>query len=221
MNEQTKERLIAELRDYLDTLAPAPGAETETAREVDLYTLFSELAGLRNEVRLESRQFKGALDEFRGVFMTLEASGQRLQRELDARRGEQAAASATAERPLLLELIALRDRLEQAHRLAAEHQSSALARLAAKREHLLIEGLAEGLGITLRRLDQTLAAYEVSVVKTIGRPFDPYAMRVTAVRTEPAQPDGVVLEEALRGYLRAGEVLRLAEVIANKREPES
>ncbi|MDN5849604.1 MAG: nucleotide exchange factor GrpE [Nitrococcus sp.] len=221
MDEQTKERLIAELRDYLDTLAPAQGAETEAAREVDLYTLFSELAGLKNEVRLESRQFKGALDEFRGVFMTLEASGQRLQRELDTRRGEQAMASATAERPLLLELIALRDRLEQAHRLATEHQSSALARLAAKREHVLIEGLAEGLGITLRRLDQTLAAYEISAVKTIGRPLDPHAMRVTAVRAEPAQPDGVVLEEALRGYLRAGEVLRLAEVIANKREPES
>jgi molecular chaperone GrpE len=220
MDEASKERLVAELRGYLDTLPQEAAQENAAAREVDLYSLFTELAGLRNEVRLESRQFKRALDEFRDVFTTVEASGERVQRELDTRRESEAAAIAGAERALLLELIELRDRLQQAQRLAADYRP-ARARWLIRREQAPIEGLAEGLGITLRRLDQSLDSYGVSAVETVGRPLDPHTMRATAVRTEPGQPDGAVLEETRRGYCRSGQVLRLAEVIANKTERET
>lgn len=220
MDEASKERLLGELRAYLDALPQQAAEENAAAREVDLYSLFTELAGLRNEVRLESRQFKSALDEFRGVFATVEASGQRLQREFDTRREGEAAAVAGAERDLLLKLIALRDRLQQAQRLAANYRP-ARAQWLVRREQALIQGLAEGLGITLRRLDQSLADYGVSAVETVGQPLDPHTMRATAVRAEPGQSDGVVLEETRRGYCRAGQVLRLAEVIANKTEHDT
>lgn len=219
MDEQTRERLVGELRDYLASLPP--DAEAAPARTVDLYSLFTELAGVRNEMRLESRQLKRALDEFSGVFTTLEASGQRLQHELDARRDEQAATRANAERPLLFELIEQRDRLAQAQRLAAAHRPHALARLVARRQSGLIHDLAEGLAITLRRLDQALAAYGLTAIATTGQPIDPHGMRVTATRSDPEQADGTVLEEVQRGYRRNGEVLRLAEVVVNKKEPQS
>lgn len=217
MDTETKERLVAELRDYLDALPSTPAVEPAVTRKVDLYSLFTELAGLRNEVRLESRQIKAALDEFRGVFATLEASSKRLQDELDDRRDRETAAVANAERVLLLDLVTLRDRVDQARRLAGGGRPLRRWSLR-RRESGLIGGLAEGLGITLRRLDQSLAAHRVTAVPTVGRPLDPHTMRVTAVRADPDQPDAVVLEETLRGYLRVGQVLRLAEVIANKIE---
>ena len=79
MDEQTKQRLISELRDHLDALPETPESvdsedESPGSREIDLYSLFTELAGLRNEIRLESRQLKRALDDFGGVFSTLKTT---------------------------------------------------------------------------------------------------------------------------------------------------
>lgn len=227
MDEQTKQRLVTELRGYLDALPETPddsdlNDEDPDARAVDLYTLFTELAGLRNEVRLESRQVKRAQDEFSDVFSTLEDNARRLGNELDAHRLNQATAVANAERALLLDVIDLRDRLARAHELAIGHQPGALARLFSRRPNARIQDMAEGLGITLRRLDQALARYTVAPIQAVGQTIDPHRMRVASVRSDPAQADGVALEEVRRGYQRADEVLRLAEVVANKtRAPKS
>jgi len=75
MDTETKEQLLDRFRAYLDKLPEATPVESaETDRRTDLYSLFAELAALKNEVRLESRQVKTALDEFRAVFETLQAS---------------------------------------------------------------------------------------------------------------------------------------------------
>lgn len=223
MDEQTKDKLVTELRDYLDALsdtADEPDAVGADTGEVDLYTLFTELAGLRNEVRLESRQLKRALDEFNGVFSTLQDSGKHLGSALDTQQANHAAAVANAERGLLLDIIDLRDRLAQARDLAADHQPGALRRWFARPQAALVEDMADGLGITLRRLDQSLAQYGVAPIEVVGQLLDPHRMRVTAVQSDSTQADGVVLKEVRRGYQRGyrrgAEVLRLAEVVANK-----
>lgn len=221
MDEQTKQRLVTELRGHLDALPETSedldlDDKSRDSREIDLYNLFTELAGLRNEIRLESRQVKRALDEFGGVFSTLEDNSKRLQNELDGRRDRQAAAITNAERALLLELIELRDRLAQSHELASDHRPGTWARLFSPRQHALVQDMAEGLGITLRRLDQALASYNVAPIKAVGQTIDPHRMRVAAVRADTEHADGIALEEVRRGYQRADEVLRLAEVVANK-----
>jgi molecular chaperone GrpE len=224
MEEQTKQRLVDELRDYLDALPetpsdPASGDGNYGAREVDLYSLFTELAGVRGEVQRESRQIKDALGEFRNVFSTLEEANKRLGGELDTRRQSEAAVAANAERALLLELIDLRDRLSQAHALAAGYRPGAVSGFFARRQTAFAEDMAEGLGITLRRLDQALARYAVKPARAVGQPIDPHRMRVASVRADPGQPDGVAVEEVRRGYQRGDEVLRLAEVVANRTQP--
>lgn len=221
MDEQTKDTLVTELRAYLDALPEAPETPGSTdtdgdARAVDLYTLLTEMAGLRNEVRLESRQVKRALDEFNGVFSTLEDNSKRLGSALDTQQANHAAAVANAERTLLLDMIDLRDRLTQARDLADGHQPGALRRRLARPQLALIRDLADGLGITLRRLDQALAQYGVAPIKVMGQALDPHRMRVTAVQADASQADATVLEEVRRGYQRGDEVLRLAEVVANR-----
>jgi molecular chaperone GrpE len=57
-----------------------PATAEEAREEADLFSVFVELAGLRNEVRTQSRLVKEALDQFRGVFDTLQASHATLER---------------------------------------------------------------------------------------------------------------------------------------------
>ena len=90
-----------------------PDDPGETA---DLFSVLVEMAALRSEVRTESRLVKEALEQFRGVFGSLQASQATLQRELDRARTETRDQAQSALRPLLLDVIDLRDRLGAALR---------------------------------------------------------------------------------------------------------
>lgn len=87
MDSETKESLLERFRAYLDkrpdTVAVEPG---EANRQTDLYSLFTELAALKTEIRLESRQVKTALDEFRVMFETLQTRQSQLGSELERAR---------------------------------------------------------------------------------------------------------------------------------------
>ena len=69
----------------LDTVDESRGRRTIQGKRRIFIPLFVEVAGLRSEVRTESRLVKEALDQFRGVFDTLRASQATLQQELDRR----------------------------------------------------------------------------------------------------------------------------------------
>ena len=216
VDDSTRQALLARFGAWLDTMegdAPDPaGAADETA---DLYSVLVELAALRSEVRTESRLVKEALDQFRGVFDTLQTSHATLQRELERARAETSEQARAALRPLLLDVIDLRDRLAAALALAGAARPG-------WRERLLRAtgsgGAAwqEGLRMTLRRLDQVLAGRGVVATKLLGRPFDPKLARVVGTSADTAAAAGVVVEEARAGFLWDGQVLRTAEVIVSK-----
>ena len=73
--------------------------------------MFVELAAVRNEVRTESRLVKEALDQFRGVFDTLQSSHATLEQELKRAQADARERGQALLRPLLLDLLDLRDRL--------------------------------------------------------------------------------------------------------------
>ncbi len=54
MDQSTKEKLIEQFREYLET----EQINEEKSQQTDLFSLFTELAALRNEIKLESRQVK-------------------------------------------------------------------------------------------------------------------------------------------------------------------
>ena len=74
MDNVVKATLLDQFRCYLDGIDEAPPRVETGSAEADLFTVFVELAALRNEVRTESRLVKEALDQFRGVFATLQSS---------------------------------------------------------------------------------------------------------------------------------------------------
>ena len=79
-----------------------------------------------------------------------------------------------------------------------------------------IQGLIEGVKLTIQTLIQTLSKFGVSPIESIGKPFDPTlheAMMV--VETNEHEPHHV-MEEFQRGYLLNDRLLRPATVSVSK-----
>jgi molecular chaperone GrpE len=216
VDQPIKESLIERLRTYLDglddgELGKAAAAPDETSAATDLFSVFVEIAATRNEARTQSRLIKDALDQFRTVFNTLQSSHAALEQELRDVRARSREQIRAALRPLLLDIIDVRDRL--AAGLAAESPS--------RPKHWYERWLGkapasdpwrEGMNMTLRRLDQLLADRRITPIVTIGRPFAPSLARVVATIEDPTVADGLVVAESLTGFTWEGDLLRPAEV---------
>ncbi len=223
MDAETKQRLMDEFQACLDGLAPDDSAADETEADeapVNLALLFTELAVLRNEVRVEARQFKTALDEMRAMTELLGEQNRRLAHDLERAREAQGATLRQAETRLLLDVLDVRDRIAAAVGVSDAYEPGLFARLA-RRETQLAQGLGTGIALTLRRIDDLLAERRVRALDAVGGRLDPHTMRAVGVKLQADRPPGEVLSEVRRGYVRDDDLLRLAEVIVNKPEIES
>lgn len=228
MDPTTREQLLARFAAYLDAVAepapeepgdrdqPAVSAESQ-ARAPDLFALLAALATLKNEVKIESRQVKGALDQFRDAFDLVRQAQARLEateaQRLEAERRNQQA----AERDLLLELLELRDRLQAGCDQARRYSPGWLARRG--KANAFVAGMVEGMAMNLQRLDGTLARRGVRPLRVLGLRFDPHTMHAAEAGQDPAQADGLVLAEVRRGFVQGERLLRPAEVVVNRLSP--
>lgn len=210
-----KERLIEEFRACLE-IEEESDEDDEEDLPVDLHTLLAEIAALKNEIRLESRQFKSMLEEMRSFGDALREQNERLNRELERAREQVADSKQKAERGLLLDMLDLRDRLQAGVDAGAAHRPPIFSRLVPG-ETRFAESLGQGLALTLRRVDDVLAGYRVRPLEVLGQSLDPHTMRAVGVEALDDQPDGVVLFETRRGFFHGGDLLRAAEVIVNKK----
>ena len=223
MDETIREKLLSRFVAYLDGLdhdefGAVPATAEEAREEADLFSVFVELAGLRNEVRTQSRLVKEALDQFRGVFDTLQASHATLEQELKRARAEAHDRERTLLKPLLLDIIDVRDRLSAGLKPAMAASPRWYERFRPKTKREAEEAWREGMRMTLRRIDKLLADRRIVATETVGRPFDPRLAAAVATIEDPAAADGIVVEEVRPGFLWQGELLRPAEVIVAKRD---
>ncbi|MEI8326734.1 MAG: nucleotide exchange factor GrpE [Betaproteobacteria bacterium] len=223
MDADTKERLVEEFRVCLEDWGAADLASGEgpvLGAPVDLALLFAELSVLRNEVRVEARQFKAALDDMRALADMLSEQNHRLARDLERAREAEGAEQRKTERLLLLDLLDVRDRIGSAMDIYFNYEPGYLARFAA-REMQLIRGVGDGIEMTLRRIDALLTERHVRPLEAVGGRLDPNTMRAIGTDADASRAAGEVLSEARRGYMRDDELLRLAEVIVNKPESQA
>jgi molecular chaperone GrpE len=223
LDETIREKLLSRFVAYLDSLdhdesGAAPAAEEES-EEADLFSVFVELAGLRNEVRTQSRIVKEALDRFRSVFDTLQASHAMLEQELKRARADERDRERTLLKPLLLDIIDVRDRLVAGLKpVVAAPPRRWYERLRPKTKRAAEEVWREGMRMTLRRVDRLLADQRIAAIEAVGRPFDPRHAAAVATVEDPKAADGIVVEEVRPGFLWQGELLRPAEVIVARRD---
>ena len=216
LDDAAKQALVEQFRACLDE-PEDPHAEDpgQAGEPIDLSTLLAEMAALKNDVRLQSRQFKAALEQTQALADALREQAARLERDLERARAKAGDARAEAERGLLLGLLELRDRLQAGLDAQAQWRPSALQRLLGA-DSRFAASLREGSSLTLARLDELLAAYRVRPVVCVGQGFDPQTMHAVAVEADPRSADGVVLRELRRGFCQGPQLLRAAEVIVNK-----
>ena len=215
MDDSIKMALIDRFRGYLDMVEDGEEPPDDPGETADLFSVLVEVAALRSEVRTESRLVKEALEQFRGVFDSLQASQATLQRELDRARTETRDQAQSALRPLLLDVIDLRDRLVAALTLFAAARPRWRDRLW-RRDRSGVAAWQEGLRMTLRRLDQVLLDRRVVATQLAGLPFDPRLARAIGTAADSAVSEGTVIEEVRAGFLWDDQVLRTAEVIVSK-----
>ena len=212
LDAETKERLIEQFRAGLDA---SEDEADDPGEALDLHTLLAEMAALKNEVRLQARQFKTALEQMQTLSEAQREQNDRLVRDLERARSQAADAKGQAERGLLLGLLELRDRLQSGLDMQTGWRPSPMQRLLGG-ERRFVQSLREGSTLTLQRLDELLAGYRVRGIAAVGQALDPQCMHAVATEWEPQAGEGVVLRELRRGFYQGTELLRAAEVIVNK-----
>jgi len=220
VDDDLKESLIARFRAHLDAAeegAPDGIAGDESDPGTDLHALFVELAALRTEVRTESRLVKDALDLFRGVVDRSQADREAALREVERARAAGREREAALLRPLLTELLEIRDRLAAGLAAPAAPVSWYSRILGGRRRGATdADSWREGLRMTLDRLDRVLRGRGVVPLDPVGKPFDPRIARAVATAADPGRENGIVTEEIRPGFLWDETLLRAADVVVNK-----
>ncbi len=217
MEPEDKQQWMDRFSDFLDRVDQP--LSNPTAVAPDLFSLLAEQAALKNEVKIESRQVKTAVEEFRGLFDTLRQANARLDADLSQQRQREGEVRQSAEQDLLVELLDLRDRLQAALDQSKRYQPRWLARRGGA--GVFVNGIAEGLAMNLGRLDEILARRSVQALETIKQRFDPQTMRATETTQLANTGNGIVIKESRKGFTQHGKLLRLAEVVVNKTENQA
>ncbi len=102
---------------------------------------------------------------------------------------------------LLRELLPVLDNLDR----ALEHAGAATA----------ADGLAEGIRMTRKLLEEVLARQGVRAVESLREPFDP-RLQEAMQSVESAAPPGTVVAEMVRGYTLHDRLLRPAMVVVSR-----
>ena len=221
MPVEPEDRTERVLRDFRAWLVSEPEevrtegdrpTEAGTAPDCDLHAVFSELAALRQEVRLQNREQARLVRELGQVRAEYErATGIERGRAEDLAALE-ARVRAAAERDTLGLFDDVRDALVRGRGAAA---TAAAPRGLFRRPPAGTAGVVEGYDLAIQRFDRALSRLGVEVLPALGCPFDPEWMQAVGTRRSHAAADGEVIEEVRGGFTRGGQVLRPAEVIVN------
>jgi len=218
MDMNTRDELIKRFTDYIDyteTVAGIIDDDEGDTKTTDLFSLFSELASLKTEVRTESRHFKSALDQLKTSFETMDTGYHALKTELDRKKAATENMKNDLLRPIILDVLDIRDRIEAGLKALLNYRPGILDKLG-KSSVSILNAHKEGQEITLRQMDELLSSWKVEAIKALKKPLDPYMMKVIELDHNSEIEDGVVTEEFRKGFLWNEETLRYAEVKVNK-----
>jgi molecular chaperone GrpE len=238
--QETRQRILCQFEAWLDQVLageePLQGVAAEliaalesgaavppVAGQCDLYSLWSALTSITQEIRLQSRTFK----------QLNETLTQRVLQTADHNSGPREGERRVRKEEIEV-LLDLRDRLDRG-RVSVDKAGSGAAwspvrsRLARwlgldqslRQVQETVAALGKGYTLTLDRLEEVLRDYHVSAIACEGQPFDPHRMTAVAIEETSAVPEGTVVAVYRAGYEWDGEVHRSAQVKVAKarREP--
>ncbi len=210
----TKKRLLEEFQSYLEQ-TDLEQAHGDT--QPDLATLLGEMAGLKAEVKAESRHFKTTLDTLGEALNTIQSDNKALSDVLAGHQVQLQQQRDEILRAVLLELVDIYDRLSVGFGvLQSYHPVSSLFSHSKKQDVDFIDAFKQGQTMTLRRFEQLLQRHRVVPIDCAGKMLDPHTMTAVEIAHDAKLDNGIVIEELRKGFLFGDQVLRLAEVKVNK-----
>jgi molecular chaperone GrpE len=225
MEAKSRDELIRRFAEYLDNHAGGHAGHgnhagftddsTDGRVYADLYLVLTELASLKNEVREEARTFRGSLDHANVLLDTVSSSNTVLREELERKRLDIENARIDALKPVLMDVIEIRDGIESALRAAEAYQPAGMSKLIGG-EQVMVEAMRERQRLILRQLDRSLDAWGVHEIRVVGERFSGFSMREVETVCDPAHENEIVTVEARSGYIWNGNVIRTAEVVVNR-----
>ncbi len=214
MSHPNKQQLLEEFSGFLDqTITEQP----DLAQQPDLQSLLTEMAGLKMEVKTESRHIKSMLDQFSQSMQLISQDNQTLTAQLNREIEKQAQLQQNIEKDLLLQFLEVYDRIVAGSELLDKYQPvDALFNHSKKQDLRFIGSLKQGQEMSIRRMEQLFLTYKVRPIVTLGRSLDPETMIAVATVENKKIPAGQVVEEIRRGFYYHDSILRPAEVKVNK-----
>lgn len=82
------------------------------------------------------------------------------------------------------------------------------------------EGLQQGMRMVQWQLNEILKGEGLTPVPTVGQPFDPHIHEAIETVEVADQPEGMVVEEVLKGYMMGDDMLRPARVKVSAGGPQ-
>lgn len=215
--DEQKNELLEDFRNFLEQSVHEPPA---TGGLPDLNALLTEMAGLKTEVKAESRLFKSSLDSLGSALTAMQDDNRILSEELATHAGQLQQQQREIMRTMLLEFVDIYERLSTGLDVLHNYRPVAsLFRHSKDKDVRFIKRFKEGQEMTVRRFEQLLLRYQVRVIDCVGLLLDPVTMSAVETGHDPKIENGVVLEELRKGFLFQDQVLRLAEVKVNKSNP--
>lgn len=212
--DQQQKTLLEDFQHYLqqtEMTLPGQGAQP------DLHTLFSEMSGLKAEVKAESRQFKSTLDSLNGALETVQDDNQALSKALAESKVQLQQQQQMMMQAMLLDMVDMYERLSIAMEVLQNYRpSTRLFHKSTQKDVRFVNRYKEGQQMILRRFEQILQRQQVRVIECVGQVFDPQLMNAVETVQDPQFENGVVVEELRKGFCRHDQVLRLADVKVNK-----
>jgi molecular chaperone GrpE len=103
----------------------------------------------------------------------------------------------------------------------ADNLARALTAVPEGEENAALKALAEGVGLTSRELESTLAKHGVTKIEPqAGEKFDPNLHQAMFEVPDPSQPSGIVVQIVQPGFAISGRLLRPALVGVSKGGPK-
>jgi len=204
LRKQNPPELLTELP--AEPTKPARPAEPTDPTELDkqIKRLSKELYRWNTLVESQTEQTRTALEGTQNALAAL---------------SRERAASSKSDGKLIKALFSVLDNVEIA--LASGMAQIEVLRESTPEAAAMLAAWLEGQRLLLERLLTLLEAEGVKPIATIGLPFDPY--RHIAIKTDydPSKAAQIILAEERRGYSRGEDVLRFAEVVVNKAQPNN
>ncbi len=203
------------LSDLPDTRADAKSLPPDAC---DLYTLLSEFGALRKEIEDQNRKRDKTMEGIETLAGKYEKSNAIFEERYKDIATLEERIRKTSEKNVSLHFLDIRDDLARGR---AQSITVAAFRGLFRSPPKGIDQISEGYESAIRKLDRCLGEAGIQPMETVERPFDAGSMKAVEERSVPDMANGIVLEEKSAGYIREGEVLKMAEVVINivKKEP--